>query len=67
MSGEFSPTPAVKISASKPPSAAVSDPISRMIRYTKYSMASAARGSWLASRSRTSLLTPEMPSRPDFL
>ena len=59
--------PAVKTSPSKPPNAAVSEPISRITRYTKNSIASAARGQSLASSARTSLLTPEIPSRPDRL
>ena len=67
ISAEFSPMPPVNTSASMPPSAAVSAPISFAARYTKYSTASLAAGSALASSVRMSLLRPEMPSRPDFL
>jgi hypothetical protein len=59
--------PAVKISASSPPKEPAREQISRMVRWTKNSIASAAFGLSLASSYRTSLLMPEMPRRPDFL
>ena len=59
--------PAVKTNASKPPNAAVNEPISRITRYTKNSIASAASGQSLASSVAHVVADAEIPSRPDRL
>ena len=64
-SAACSPIPPVKTRASRPPSAAASEPSSRPIRYTKRSTASLAAGAPLASSVRMSLEIPETPSMPE--
>ena len=67
MAAAFSPMPAVNTTASRPPSAAASEPSSRRMRYKYRSTASFARGSSLASSVRMSLEIPDTPSKPDWL
>src|SRR6185436_5355955 len=58
--------PAVKTSPSRPPRAAASEPISRTIRCTNSTIASAASGAGEERKVRMSGEIPDTPSRPDL-
>ena len=60
----FSPTPAVKTKASRPPSAAASWPAMQRAAVDEVVDREGRAGSSLASRSRMSFETPERPLRP---
>src|ERR1039457_860899 len=62
--GEFSPTPAVKTSASRPPRLASMAPISERKRCTYTSNASCARTSPRSRAARTARMSPETPETP---
>ncbi|MNV97899.1 hypothetical protein D3C71_1930820 [compost metagenome] len=63
---EFSPTPAVKTTASSPPMDAASPAACLATWKQNSSTASAACGFSLSSRARMSLETPDTPSSPDL-
>src|ERR1035438_2660928 len=62
--GEFSPTPAVKTSESRPPRLASMAPISERKRCTYTSNASCARASPRLRAARTARMSPETPETP---